>query len=402
VRESKVRVIALGCLVAWSTVGCTRDQAPPVISESDSAGVRIVTSDRPLEEWTLHADPELELGAAETGGPTEFFQVEAARFLPANRFVVVNRSTEELRFFDEDGGFVGSMGGEGHGPEEFRGLSWLEVLGDSLLTYDSGNDRLSVRDFSGAFGRTFRLEWASGLLVPLAVLHDATILSLSARHMAESAQAGTQVDVGLVSRHDLDGATLDSVRHFPVRERVVHREGNVQTTIGLPLSASAGFSAWKQGFCYVFGPEFQVECFDAVGTLKTIMRVAAAPRILRSENVDDAFNHELDRAREARNQAREQALLTARPSMTFPETLPAFTDILIDDRDRVWIRKYELPGSEAVEWWVFDEGRWAGRLTIDFRFQVMDASGDRILGVWRDDMGIEEIRVHRFGPSTRP
>lgn len=393
------RFVLLTCLLGWAPAACVGESDAPVVTDTDSAGIHIVTSDRPLEEWALGDEPDLDLGTMGSPGPTEFFQIEAARFLPHGGFVVAHRSTEELRFFGVDGAFLGAAGRDGNGPEEFRGLSWVAVWGDSLLTYDWGNDRISVRDHSGVYSRSFRLEWISGLLAPSALLDDGTLLTLSVQHMTELEGTGTQLDEGLVSRHDLTGTLIDSLGRFPVMQRVVHREGNRQTTVSLPLSSAADFTARGNGFCYVFGSEFSVGCFDSDGRLRTIVRVDSLRRPVTPEDVESTFEHELQVAREAQNAPREQALLRARPSMTFPEALPAFMEILTDDAGRIWARKYELPGHSLAEWWIFDEGTWVGRLRTDPAFQVMDVREDRLLGVWRDDLGIEHVRVYRFNRS---
>lgn len=219
--------LVLTCLCGWVVAGCAGEPGA-IATESDSAGVRIVTSARPEEEWQLSEDPQLDLGSVSEPGPTEFFQVEAAGFLPNDRLVVANRGTEQLRFFTEDGSFLGAVGRDGNGPEEFRGLSWIAVGGDSLLARDWGNDRVSVWDQSGAYGRSFRLQWTSGLLAPLILMNDGTLLALSVRPITELDQTGTQVEPGLVSRHDLEGAMIDSVGRYPVSHRVVHREGILQ------------------------------------------------------------------------------------------------------------------------------------------------------------------------------
>lgn len=390
--------MAAVALLAWTGAACAGERIAPATIETDSADVRIVTSDRPLEEWALHGDAELDLGTVDSVGPTQFFRVEAVEFVPEGRFVVANRGTEELRFFTTDGVFLGAVGREGHGPEEFRGLSWLAKLGDSLLTYDWGNDRISVRDLSGTYGRSFRLEWISGLLTPLAVLSNATILSVSVRHMTELEGTGTLLEVGLVHRHDLTGEIIDTVGRFPVGERVVHREGDLQTTIGLPISHQASFAARGTGFCSTFGPAFQVTCFDEQGTPRTMARVDSLPSPVTPEHVAQAFEHELETARAAGNIPRERALLRARPSMEFPEAFPAFTELLIDDEDRIWVERYARPGDDRVEWWVFEAERWIARITVDPAYQPMDVRDDLVIGVWRDDLGIERIRIYRFAP----
>ena len=398
-KKSGSGVLLLACLLGWAFAACEGERDVPVATERDSAGIRIVTSDRPLEEWGLSDEPDLDLGSVGSPGPTEFFQIEAAQFLPDGGFVVAHRSTEELRFFGADGAFLRAVGRNGHGPEEFRGLSWVAVSGDSLLAYDWGNDRVSVRDHTGVYGRSFRRELVSGRFGPPVLLEDGMLLSLSAQHMTELEGTGTVLDQGLVSRHDLTGVLIDSLGRFPVMQRVVHREGYRQTTVSLPLSSRADLAAQGNGFCYVFGSAFSVRCFDSEGGLRSIARVDSLPRLVTPDDVEATFEHELELAREARNVPREQALLRARPSMTFPEALPAFTELLTDDEGRLWARKYELPGHARAEWWIFDEGVWVGRLRADPAFRAMDVRENRVLGVWRDDLGIEHLRMYRFGRS---
>ncbi len=375
--------------------GCA-GEPPAIATESDSAGVRILMSAQPQAEWQLSEEPFLDLGSSNEAGPTQFFQIEGALFLAEDRFVVANRGTEQLRFFMNDGSFLGAAGGDGRGPEEFRGLSWIATIGDSLLAHDWGNDRISVRDQSGVYGRSFRLEWTSGLLAPLILMNDGTLLALSVRSMTELHQAGTQVELGLVSQHRPTGARIDSVGRYPVSHRVVHRDGDLQTTVGLPLSSDAAFAPSDSGFCYVFGPAAQVSCYDPEGHLTLIARVDSAAKPVSPDVVDRAFEHELERARQARNEPRERALLRARSSMSFPDYLPAFTDLLADDQGRLWARRHALPGQAQTEWWVFEEGRWLARLPVDAALEVMDVRGNRILGLWRDYLGVERIRLYRF------
>ncbi len=399
VREMGIRALAAPLLIASLGMGCAAEAPHGSITEIDSAGIRVVTSEAPAAEWALEEAPELQLGPGTSGGPTEFYQVEAVRFLPGDGLAIANRGTEELRFFGADGGFLRTVGGDGRGPGEFEGLSWLAVRGDSLLSYDWGNDRVSVWHTGGAYSRTFRLEWVSGLITPSTLLRDGSLLSVTVRHMTELAGAGTLLELGLISRHDLSGVLLDSLGRFPVGERVVQRDGKMQTTVSLPMGPEAGFAAADDGFCYVFGPRYEVKCFKSDGRQASIARVDSVPRQVTPEDVEQAFEGALNDARAARNQPRVDALLRVRRSMVFPEFFPAFTALISDDWDRLWAKRFAQPGQATSEWWVFQDGRWGARLRVEGAFTLMDVSGDRAVGVWRDELGVEEIRVYRFAPS---
>lgn len=358
--------------------------------EVDSAGVTVVTSTSPSEEWVTAPEPDLALGVR-NGGPAEFYGVRAIAFLPGNRIAIANGGTDEIRFFSRDGEYLGAVGRTGSGPQEFRGLYWLAPLGDSLLTHDAGNDRVSVRDLFGRYGRTFRLEWHWGIVTPVAVLPDGTVAGLTTRHMVEMPGTGLILDSALVSRYDLEGALVDSIGRFPHNQRVVRREGDHQTTLGLPYSAMGRLVGSSDGFCYSFGVAPEVKCYAPDGKLLRIARLASGPEPVTSADVQSYWERELA----SRNDRYVQALRRMRDVMVFPEFFPAFADLRIDDRDRLWAQVYPRPDAEQVEWLVFERGRWIARLRVDPAFALRAIEGDYVIGVWRDDLGVEFVRLYR-------
>jgi hypothetical protein len=109
-----------------------------------------------------------------------------------------------------------------------------------------------------------------------------------------------------------------------------------------------------------------------------------------------------DRELSSRNERYVSALQRMRDVMVFPEFFPAFADLRTDDRGRLWARAYAPPGSDVSEWYVFDDGEWVARLTLDPAFQLRVITGDFAIGVLRDEMGVEFIRMYGIaGPSRR-
>jgi hypothetical protein len=388
VTHSKSRLGLAGVLVVASCGGGTGVGASV---EVDSAGIKIITSASPSEEWVLEPEPELALGVR-NGGPTEFYGVRAIAFLPGDRIAIANRGTDEIRFFTRYGEYLGAVGRTGSGPEEFRGLYWLVSLGDSLLTHDSGNDRVSVRDSFGRYGRTFRLEWDWGIVTPAAVLPDGTLAGITTRHMVEMPGTGLILDSALVSRYDLTGALVDSVGRFPHNQRVVRRVGGHQTTLGLPYSAMGRLVGTSDGFCYAFGVTPEVKCYDPNGRLLRIARLGFDPVPVTPADVQSYWERELA----SRNERYVQALRRMRDVMVFPDFFPAFADLRVDDRDRLWARVYAHPDAAQVEWVVFERGRWIARLIVDQAFALLAIEGERVIGVWRDELGVEFVRMHRL------
>jgi len=366
-------------------------------SVRDSAGVEIITTAGALPSWELSGEPVLELGSIDDPGPTQFFRVRDVELLDDGGLVVANQGSEELRIFGPDGAHRATVGRKGHGPAEFDGLSMVESFADSLLVYDSGNQRLSVRRLDGSLARTFQLFWYDGILFPVD-LHGAVgftgargILAVTARYMSQLKGTGLVVDTALVSLYDMDGALIDSLIRLPHNERVVQRAGDFQTTLGYPYSAGASLVGDARGFCSTFGTTPEIECRDRDGVWRRI-RIVLPARDVTEAHVERFWNEAFD----TENVRQRSALRRMRDAMVFPEHFPAFAQLARDDRGRIWARRYATPDDEAEEWIVIEDGRWTGRIASPIGFQVMDVRGDRLAGVWQDSLGIEFVRVYRY------
>ena len=396
IRGHAIRDLVIPGLVILAASGACSDQADPGAPwvVEDSAGVTVVTTPashlETLPRWTLGSKPALDLGTVTGGGVTEFYDVADVRLIPGDRLVVANRGSEELRFFSLEGEHLHTAGRPGNGPREFKGLAMVRSRADSLVTYDSGNDRFSVRGPWGEYGRSFRLEWFSGLLVPEDVAGGLRILAITGRHMTELAGSGLLVDTALVSFYDMEGKLLDSVARLPHNVRFVSRSGDWQTTLGAPLVAWAALTATREGFCHAFGPEVEVRCFDARGGLRLIGRVAVPPRAVTDGDKDAYW----ERMRTLSSPERWSRFRSLRDQLPFPSAHSAFDALQEDDQGVIWARRYQPPESGPEEWWLFREGRLVAGVQAPERFRLTHVQGGRVAGVWRDDLGVEHVRVY--------
>ena len=128
----------------------------------DSAGVRIVALRLPPRSSpapvALADTPSLVLGESSGDPNQEFSDVAAAARLADGTTVVVNRATNELRFFDAHGKFLRVAGRRGKGPGEFTNITAFALLpDDSLMVQDWSTSRVAVFSSHGALARTFAL-----------------------------------------------------------------------------------------------------------------------------------------------------------------------------------------------------------------------------------------------------
>lgn len=283
------------------------------------------------------------------------------------------------------------IGREGPGPREFRGLDVIQDVGDSLFTYDSGNDRIGVRRLDGTFVRSYRLEWFRGSLFPEDLSVPGRTIAVTARYMTELVGTGVVVDTSLVSIYDETGRLIDSVATLPHNARFVKQAGEMRTTVGAPYAENAHLVGWSDGFCYTYWPIAEVRCYGGQGALREIMRVTSTPRAVEPTH-RDAF---WDGVEADANEALRRAVRRLRDDIAFPEHFPAFSNLATDDRGRIWAQRFRTPGDGVETWWVFDGGRLVRRVTAPVGFELMDVEAGMLAGVWRDELGLEYVRLYR-------
>ncbi len=114
---------------------------------------------RSLEQWALSPEPTVSIGVVEGDEPYQLHGASSSVRLPDGRIAVVNGGSDEVRFFGENGEFLGSFGGSGDGPGEFRDPSRIRYLrGDTLWVWDQRMRRYNVHDGTGAFIEVRHLE----------------------------------------------------------------------------------------------------------------------------------------------------------------------------------------------------------------------------------------------------
>jgi len=69
----------------------------------------------------------------------------------------------------------------------------------------------------------------------------------------------------------------------------------------------------------------------------------------------------------------------------------------VTSSDLVWTQIYSADVLGPATWDVFNElGEWLGKVKTPPGFSVLNVNGDRIVGVWRNELGVEHVRVYQF------
>ncbi len=378
----KLLPLTLGALVALTACDAVLDAG---LAVDPSAGA----------PPTIEAEAVLSVGVVTGDTLQEFDRVVTPFVLPDGRLVVPLGGSSDIRVFGRDGEFVGRLGGEGEGPGEFRYLSAAWPRGDTIEAFDSRLRRISrfLPD-----GTVEVVGIASGEYPDMSV----AVGPLAGGWALGGVVAGGYGERdGIVIHHfDRDGAhlgELGSLKGFaryyaaggsphPVSPRAVYASDGTQVFLGdteMPSirrvhspGAATGEIAWELA-----------ESISGDAALEQVTEAA-----LSRDVADQGFF------------SRER--LEAAP---VPTQVSVFWDFLPDPDGYLWVQPYELlqhafalgaslagPGTSGGEWWVFTtDGRYGGSVEVPEGLAVTQITGAAVVGIRRDELGVETVHVHR-------
>lgn len=86
--------------------------------------------------------------------------------------------------------------------------------------------------------------------------------------------------------------------------------------------------------------------------------------------------------------------LTALP---FPETMPAYASLLVDEEDNLWVEEYRYPEEEMAHWSIFHPRDHLSAIIETpraFRPHIVD--NGLVIGVSRDEFDVEYVEIYEL------
>jgi hypothetical protein len=400
--SSLLRLLPLGLLpLAAACGGDARAAGGPVVR--DSAGVQIVENTAPAwrdgEGWTVAAEPLLDIGVADGAPEYQFGEVAGAVRLADGRIVVADAQAKHLRFFDGAGVHVRTVGRSGGGPGEFQGLMrLLRLPGDTLATWDYRLSRLSLFAPDGTFLRSRTLPPPTGAPAMLQVEGAFADGSLVVAPVSLIFSKGTSVtrDTVTLLHYAADGEGVDSIGRFPgaLTLSVAWEENDGGATRGPVPFGPNTYRAVRGDLLRIADSErFEVASYSADGVLRQRVRRAYTPEPLTPAEIE---RHE-EAQRSGVGTHNRQVVERSLAATPYPETKSAFAGMVVDRQGAVWLREHPAGDGAPSRWTVLDaDGAWLGTVETPAGLAVMEVGADYVLGVWRDELDVEHVRLYRL------
>jgi hypothetical protein len=343
-------------------------------------------------------EPDVSIGVVKGEAPYLFSAVSDATRQEDGTIVVANCSSGEVRWFDDEGRFIRSVGRRGQGPGEYTFLRRIFRLGgDTLGTFDGLNaNRITILAPDGDVVRTITLgPVVAALPDVLGRLSNGTFVArLYDRVTNATPDVPFRMTMSLVLI-DSTGQRSDSVSGLPGADQVAL--GQRGPFVNARLGRGARFAVRDDRIFYgaqdstgivAFGPDLE--------------RFAVTRTITTTSPITDAAKREFEAMRGAMDDRPPDGVGAVFGPAWAPE-MPAFGDIVAGRDGRLWVQDPPRPNHHPLVWTAYDDGGDAvARVEIPPRFFPFEFGRDWVLGVSFDDLTIERIELRPLVPGELP
>ena len=419
IARSRARLVT-----AISLLGPASVALAPRLAAQDVAGVPVVENSRPAwtagREWTISAKPVLDIGIAGGDFHYQFGSIAGARRLSDGRIVVAEMESSQIRFFDERGAHVRTVGRKGMAAGEFSQIMGLTVLADDTIAVESlGRGHLLFTDRGDYVGTTKLGASTDGTPIPGmeigAFFQGGNAIVVEGLDRPAGQRTGTWTDSIPYSLYRRDGALVRTLGRFPAGKRA-RTTGEAHP---VAFGPRAQLAATQTTFYRGYPDSYTIRAYSSNGTLQRIIRRNWNPRTLSASDIARfrdtyANSASTDNGRAAASVRLKQLKARNLQEMVFAKTLPAFSDMIADGAGNLWGKEPKVSDylvatanravpPEPTESSVFDAaGRWLGQVTLPARLRVTDIGAAHVVAVMVDQADIQHVVVYRLEkPAAR-
>jgi len=376
------------------------ESAGSTFSVSDSAGVELVQSQRPVlasgAGWRAMDSAVVRIGLRDGPAALQLAGVEGALRLADGRYVVADGGSRELRVFGSDGNHLRTFGGQGRGPGEFTALAGIGQSADGLWAYDFALRRITWFDPDSGLIAATTLGAEPAALAPVGSLPERSFVLRQLWGVAATAtttREGLRRDLVAVVRTDSSGSRMDTIALAPGREVIIREEDGRGVMSRRPFGRNV-VAAVRDGRVVIGTADApDVDEYEADGTLRRRIRFRDRPREIGQREIKAFIS-----ARLADVAPEEQPGLRAElEALPYPDRGPDYDRFVVDDLGNLWIRRWMADVAAPRTWSIVDtSGVWLTDVVLPAGFTLLDAADDLVIGVELDELDTESVVAYRL------
>lgn len=360
------------------------------------------SQDQPMERY--RAAPELSVG--DVDGPLALTRVGSIAIV-GSRVLVSQPFERVVRVLDADSGeLLHEWGSRGDGPGEMRNLSWMGVVGSSVIIVDTGLSRVTTFSPEGTLVSTRRF----GLPPPAPpfafggwVFHtaDENLVAFGDVLASRAEEAPGLQPWRLI---DMEGNVLDTLPALAVEDRtVVVRRGGGAMVISRPLHRGDRFAMSVDGSRFVqardrLGTGLSLAVYDTEDRRAEELDLRVPPVSVPPEEAA-RMEKDLRRGLEARGATQGMDRRELGRALAAPSWVPAVDELFVTAQGEIWLREPSF--ASQIHLWrvVGPDGALTAEVEVPDGIVLRDRAGDHLWGFSVDPtFGVTRVVRLRLEP----
>lgn len=345
-----------------------------------------------LGDWTLKTNEltlskDLQVSESEAFYFGRIFDLDVTS---EGQIVVADWDASNIKVLRPDGTLIDTLGQSGSGPGEFQQLRSIQVArSDSIYAYDVQRSRLTVfaPPPSSAVVRTVTISQEEGFATRMVVLDDRFVGTFGGSMTPEE----------------------DVRRPEPTPWRWINASGTPGDTLMMARQQKRALMSINGGFRIRPIP-FGRETLTAIGPQSRLyygwtdsLRISACGADGRSEVVASVPTKPIP----VREADRDSALsdigsdMKSMVSSAVPDTKPAFTDLVVADDGRLWVKRpKEETGTDTTPWWILNPASdTIHEVQVPSEVDLEVVQNDMAYGTTETEMGAPAVVRYRIDSS---
>lgn len=400
----RLYLMTAGCTLAACQPLADRSKADRAGLRSDSAGVTIVEHSLGPSDAAARVTARLDdqalfrVDSIPRAQNSELFQLGFVAFMDGGQLVVAHRSKKELLLFESDGSFLKSVGGDGSGPGEFRGVEgpW-KLAGNHFGVADQGLGRITIYAWPDRIVRTisFAGNYPPGVpSTPFAtygITRTGTTIFWGALGIA--ATPG-------ISRPEMSIVSLDSAGNGarvgpprPGMEQYVAIDGQPGVTVMFnPMGPAPLVAACGDRVAIAENQSYQVNLTSTTGDVVMIVR-ADVPRHNATDS--DYIEGSREYLEMVGRKSDNDILETARAMASSPFA-PVLRNIRCEASGAFWVEEFpDYSGNRRRVVAYEPDGSMRHSLWLPLNMRILGVDGDRMALLVLDEDDVEHLEVRK-------
>lgn len=289
------------------------------------------------------------------GAPGELGDVMDLAMDPNGTVYITEQGPVRIDRYGPDGRYLGSVGREGGGPGEYE-AAMLAVLDGHLVVHDPQSRRTSVFDSAGNYVRS----WGTSCCMFRSIGTD----TLGAFYVPVPPDGGVMSHEGPGwIRFHLDGTLVDTLWSRPQPANLKFWEfspgPHSRTRFSIPFQPDVSDNPWPGGGLLIgdngsYSITIAPHGTDSALVFSRSWTPEAIPDSLRKNALESYTAH-------------NAALKAVARLEDIPTAAPAFSAIVVDAEQRIWIQQWEKDPTGGSYWDIFSpHGVWLGTVHAPF------------------------------------